>query len=124
MGDGIKWATCNLGAENEWECGDYFAWGVTETYYLPGHGQEDPPTHWRPGKSDGYTWSNYKHCVKDDNVTYMSVINGWGLIKYNDQARYGHDGFVDKKYYLDMEDDAVHILWGGSWRIPDRKSVV
>ena len=96
MGDGIKWATCNLGAENEWECGDYFAWGVTETYYLPGHGQEDPPTHWRPGKSDGYTWSNYKHCVKDDNVTYMSVINGWGLIKYNDQARYGHDGFVDK----------------------------
>lgn len=120
MGDGIKWATCNLGAENEWECGDYFAWGVTETYYLPGHGQEDPPTHWRPGKSDGYTWSNYKHCVKDDNVcyNYMTYIEGWGIIKYNDLPKYGHDGFVDDKYVLDQEDDAAHILWGGSWRIP------
>jgi hypothetical protein len=27
MGDGLKWATCNLDAENPWDVGGYFAWG-------------------------------------------------------------------------------------------------
>jgi len=27
---GVKWATCNVGAENPWEYGDYFAWGETK----------------------------------------------------------------------------------------------
>ena len=26
---GLKWATCNVGAENPWDYGDYFAWGET-----------------------------------------------------------------------------------------------
>lgn len=26
---GLKWAICNVGAENPWEYGDYFAWGET-----------------------------------------------------------------------------------------------
>ena len=30
MGDGLKWATCNVGAENPWDDGDYFAWGETK----------------------------------------------------------------------------------------------
>lgn len=38
---GRLWATCNVGAENAVEYGDYFAWGETE-----------------PKKE--YTWSNYK----------------------------------------------------------------
>ena len=28
---GTKWATCNIGAENPEDCGDYFAWGETAT---------------------------------------------------------------------------------------------
>lgn len=34
---GTKWATCNVGASQEWEFGDYYAWGETETkeeYYI------------------------------------------------------------------------------------------
>ena len=34
---GTKWATCNVGATQEWEFGDYYAWGETETkeeYYI------------------------------------------------------------------------------------------
>ena len=31
MGDGLKWATCNVGATNPWDYGDYFAWGETTT---------------------------------------------------------------------------------------------
>ena len=28
---GLKWATCNLGANHEWDQGNYYAWGETET---------------------------------------------------------------------------------------------
>ncbi len=31
LGLSVKWATCNVGAENPWDYGDYFAWGETET---------------------------------------------------------------------------------------------
>ena len=37
LGLSVKWATCNVGASQPHECGDYFAWGETETkeeYYL------------------------------------------------------------------------------------------
>lgn len=30
LGLSVKWATCNVGAENPWDYGDYFAWGETE----------------------------------------------------------------------------------------------
>ena len=30
LGLSVKWATCNIGAENPWDYGDYFAWGETE----------------------------------------------------------------------------------------------
>ena len=29
MGSGLLWATCNVGATNPWDYGDYFAWGET-----------------------------------------------------------------------------------------------
>ncbi len=28
---GLKWATCNVGATNSWDYGDYYAWGETTT---------------------------------------------------------------------------------------------
>lgn len=28
---GVLWATCNLGAENPWEFGDFYAWGETKS---------------------------------------------------------------------------------------------
>jgi len=31
LGLSVKWATCNVGASQPHECGDYFAWGETET---------------------------------------------------------------------------------------------
>ena len=44
LGISVKWATCNVGADNPWDYGDYFAWGDTEP------------------KSD-YSWSTYKWWV-------------------------------------------------------------
>ncbi|MBR5532185.1 MAG: T9SS C-terminal target domain-containing protein, partial [Bacteroidales bacterium] len=40
---GIKWATCNVGANSPEDYGDYFAWGETEP-------------------KDYYDWSTYKYC--------------------------------------------------------------
>lgn len=31
---GRLWATCNIGANNPTDCGDYFAWGATKPYNL------------------------------------------------------------------------------------------
>lgn len=36
LGLSVKWATCNLGASNPEEYGDYYAWGDIETYYEDG----------------------------------------------------------------------------------------
>ena len=97
LGLSVKWATMNVGATKPEEFGDYFAWGETEPYYEAGYAQEDPQQHWKDGKSDGYFWSSYKY---SDAITTS---------KYCD---------ADSKITLDPEDDAAHVNWGGSWRIP------
>ena len=45
---GLKWATCNVGAEKPEDYGDYFAWGETET-------------------KETYSWSTYKWCKGSDH---------------------------------------------------------
>ena len=73
---GTLWATCNVGADNPEDFGDYFAWGETEP-------------------KDFYDWSNYKYgnCVDgfyelskyydDDGLTVLepgddAVRANWG----------------------------------------------
>ena len=97
MGPGIRWATCNVGATKPEEFGDYFAWGEVEPYYLDGYSQENPCTHWKDGKSDGYyDQSNRYYDAKSDSYT-----------KYN----MGNET-------LESMDDAASQNWHGSWRMP------
>ena len=86
---GIKWATCNVGAEKPEDYGNYYAWGEV----LP---KED------------YSWATYKY------------TNGASAIftKYCNNASQGDNGFTDNKTTLEPEDDAAHVNWGGSWRMP------
>ena len=56
-----------------------------------------------------YNWSTYK---------YGYELN---MTKYCNDASCGKDGFTDAKTVLDLEDDAAHVNWGGSWRMPTRK---
>lgn len=58
---GIKWATCNIGANNPRESGEQFAWGETKTKTY-------------------YDWDNYKWGEGELNSK---------LTKYNTSARYG-----------------------------------
>ena len=87
---GLKWATCNVGAESPEGYGDYFAWGEVE-----------PKT--------TYNWSTYKYRTASDQLT-----------KYCNNSSYGKDGFTDNKTELDPEDDAATVNWGGKWRMPTR----
>ena len=88
---GLKWATCNVGANAPEEYGYYFAWGEVE-----------PKT--------TYDWSTYKYC----NGTNTSMT------KYCNNSSYGNNGFTDNKTVLDPEDDAATANWGGAWRMPTK----
>lgn len=52
-----------------------------------------------------YSWNTYKWCNGSNT----------SLTKYNTKSSYGT---VDNKTVLDLEDDAAHVNWGGSWRMP------
>ena len=126
LGTGVKWATCNVGAENPWDYGDYFAWGATMPYYKAGHSQDSPCNDWIDGK-DGYNWKSYpfmedgqsswkritKYTFADgqtdgtrwyDGTTFKGD-NGDG-VEHRDFASYGY------------ADDAARANWGGKWRTP------
>lgn len=89
---GLKWATCNIGAEYPEQSGYYLAWGEVE-------------------EKDYYYWDSYKYCNGTDSA----------FTKYCSDSQFGANGFVDNKLQLDPEDDAAHVYWGGNWRIPTAK---
>lgn len=95
LGLSVKWASCNLGAKEPEEYGDFFAWGETEGYSI---------------NEKSCSWLGYK----------------WGtdsksLNKYNTSLSYGRP--VDNKSLLDMDDDAAHVNWGGTWRMPTEMEI-
>ena len=89
---GLKWATCNVGAESPEDYGDYFAWGETSP------------------KSD-YGWETYKFRTSGNDLENVKFS------KYNTDSDYGP---IDIKTTLDLIDDAARTNWGGSWRMPTR----
>ena len=98
MGHGLKWATCNLGAANPWDCGDFFAWGELEPYY----NSLLPSPVWKPGKSMGYSWYSYQ----------WSDSAGTSINKYNS---------TDNLTALQAIDDAARQNWGSTWRMPTKE---
>ena len=106
----LKWATCNVGADNPWDYGDYYAWGETETYYEAGTAHNIRPT-WKSGKRDGYNWLSYKWCNGAYNKLNKYCTYGEYWDRYNSAP-------MDNKKVLDPEDDVAHVKWGVKWRIP------
>ena len=87
---GTLWATCNIGAENPEDYGDYFAWGETTGY--------------NNGKTT-FSWSTYTLCNG----------NKYTITKYCTRSSYGT---IDNKTELAPEDDAAYVNWGSEWRMP------
>ena len=92
---GLKWATCNVGASQPEEYGDYFAWGEVEP-------------------KDYYDWSTYKWCNGTENTQ----------TKYCTNSDYGYNGFTDNKTTLELSDDAANYNWGDGWRMPTTEEQV
>ncbi len=87
---GTLWATCNVGATNPEDAGDYFAWGETKP-------------------KENYNWENegeYKWGIDTwaDNTNY-------GMTKYNT---------TDGKTVLEAADDAATANWGDKWHMPTK----
>ena len=107
MGLSVKWASCNVGASNPEDSGDYFAWGETEPYYSSLN-----PLKFKSGYESGYEWSSYTWCVGDDYNR---------LTKYSTSSWYSRIGSPDKKTVLEPADDAARVNLGDSWRMPTSK---
>ena len=92
---GTLWATCNIGASNPEDYGNYYAWGEIRTKAF-------------------YNLDNYHH-AKGNN----------GLTKYCSEseydADYGYNGFIDDLTILQTCDDAATANWGTGWRMPTEK---
>lgn len=115
MGLSVKWATCNVGALQSHEVGDYYAWGEIEPYYESGYAQFEYPV-WKNGKT-GYNWLSYKYCNGSaSSITKYTTSNSISYYDYNN-----NDASYDGKTILEMEDDVAHLEWGETWRIPTRE---
>lgn len=121
----LLWATCNIGADNPWDYGDYFAWGETAPYYAEGYSQEKPCTHWRDGKND-YNWNSYSFMTENKKdryyiTKYTFADNNTNGIWYDGTIFKGDNGdgvehtdFASYNYV----DDAARQIWGDKWRTP------
>ena len=97
LGLSVKWAGCNVGADAPEDIGARIAWGETtvKTYY---------------------SRINYK------NMKAYPSENRWWYSKYADKIdQWDGASFMDGKTRLEPEDDAAHVNWGGSWRMPTKE---
>ena len=120
----VLWATCNLGAENPWDYGNYYAWGETKAY-----GEEDASNahnyaYGNTFKKTDYSYDTYKWATNSDWTSiskYSFADNQREAMWYGNTGNYVGLPLDGNKAHnrLDAEDDAATTNWGHSWRIPD-----
>ncbi len=86
---GTLWATCNVGANNPEDYGNYYAWGETSP-------------------KNTYNWNTYIYCNGDYNT----------LTKYCNSTIYGFSNAVTTVEQLLASDDAASVNWGNGWQTP------
>ena len=94
LGLSVKWATCNVGAQNPEEYGEYYAWGETRPKTI-------------------YTWRGYRFRASGDSYSDIKFS------KYNPDEILDHL----KKTVLDLADDVANVKWGGNWRMPTKEEM-
>lgn len=122
---GLKWATCNLGATNPEDYGKYYAWGETTAYgeapsAYPSNYFKDPNIEYTSQSiKTVYDWAHYKYMTVGETedgycTKYTYPDNRTSNCWYNASKRF----IGDKKTVLEPGDDAAHVNWGGTWRMP------
>ena len=97
---GTKWATCNVGANNPWEYGDFYAWGETE-------------------EKQDYSWETYKWCNGTHDtmtkyctdVVYGKVDNKTVLDPGDDVARVKWGG----TWRMPTAEEMCELYKEGTW---------
>jgi uncharacterized protein (TIGR02145 family) len=95
LGLSVKWASWNVGASAPEGYGSYLAWGETDA-------------------KGEYNWATYQWCNGEYNK--FTKYCPTGITDYWDGV-----GSPDNKVVLDPEDDAAHVNWGGTWRMPTKE---
>ena len=91
---GTLWATCNIGADNPEDYGDFFAWGETEPKSI-------------------YDTGHYKFNKGSGKMT-----------KYCTISSFGSNGFTDGLTELEPKDDAATANWGSEWQMPSMDQMI
>lgn len=90
---GLKWASCNVGANKPEGFGNYYAWGETQT-------------------KNTYDWDTYIYAVSELNTE---------LKKYCNDPEKGYNGYTDDLTVLLAEDDAASANIGNGARTPTKE---
>ena len=97
LGLSVKWAPYNVGGQKA-----YYAWGETlmnkESFHINTY--KFYSCHWKT-INDG--WSTRDVCEVNKITKYCTDKK---------------EGYTDNKLTLDPEDDAAHVEWGATWRMP------
>lgn len=102
LGLSVKWATCNINADDPQLYGGFFAWGENE---------EKDTYLWEYYKYETENYNNWEGCSK-----YQIADGKTGGIWYD-----GNTFIGDNKQVLDDDDDAATATWGQGWRIPTKE---
>lgn len=82
MGDGLKWATCNIGADKPKDVGSLFAWGETtpkSTYTLENYKWYENGNYTKYNSTDGKLFLN-----KDDDAATANWGGTWRTPTFNE----------------------------------------
>ncbi len=94
---GLKWATCNIGADSPADYCWYFSWGNTDGYVHNG-------TNW----------------VKASDNTKLGTDGSFSSANYNNTPGHSLSGDISPA----SVNDAARINWGGDWRMPTKENFV
>lgn len=101
-GQTVYWATTNVGAENPWDEGNYYAWGEVRAY--------DEEMNSYPS---GYTTKNINYESGYVKTIYSTQFYKWYVTYDNVYTKYTTNGLAK----LESSDDAAIANWGSGWRM-------
>ena len=108
LGLSVQWAMCNVGADDEADYGDYFAWGETQP-------------------KDKYIWSTYKYANGSaTTLTKYGIVGATGIVdnKYNldpeDDAATANWGYP---WRMPTDDEISELINKCTWTLTTKNGV-
>lgn len=78
---GTLWATCNVGASKQSDCGLFFQWGDIKGY-----------TKGQVGKDKQFTWDDYKFSINGSVKNFSKYTNSCDKLELKDDAAHANMG--------------------------------